>query len=120
VDSVTKRVPSTDFGNKEWNLLFSKFWFAMEICEIIALGCKLAKQPLVGGHGQRSQIFWLRIIYCYFLCTFYLFKYVRIQRQTRLFNNYLFTCIRGLLVSLYCTHALLLFIPCSFTILATV
>jgi len=56
VESLTNWDPSTDVGNKEWNLLVSKFWFAMEICKITALGCKLVKQQLGGGHGQRSQL----------------------------------------------------------------
>jgi hypothetical protein len=55
--SLTNGSPSTGFGNKEWNLLVPKFWFAMEIGEISAVGCKLAKQSIGGGHVQRSQLF---------------------------------------------------------------
>jgi len=55
--SLTNGVPSTDFGNKERNLLVQIFWIAMEICEIGTLDCKLAKQSLCDRDVQRSQLF---------------------------------------------------------------
>jgi hypothetical protein len=110
------RNPSTDFGNREWNLLVPKVWFAMEICEICALGCKLAQQPPVGDtDGAHSSSDSEQVTATFFT----LFNFLKRKRLVSLIITCLHSLV-GILMSLYYTYAVLLFIPYNTIISAAV